>query len=80
LAGRLARGLLRRDGALDCFDACVWTSDLEWTKPNPAAFKAAMAAVGVDDPSRCVYVGDRLFDDVSGGQSGRHARGFVPTQ
>jgi putative hydrolase of the HAD superfamily len=25
-----------------------------------------MAAVGVDDPARCVYVGDRLFDDVWG--------------
>ena len=27
-----------------------------------------MAAVGVSDPGRCVYVGDRLFDDVWGAQ------------
>ena len=25
-----------------------------------------MDAVGVDDPARCVYVGDRLFDDIWG--------------
>jgi len=78
---------LQRDGALDCFDACVWSSDLAWTKPNPEAFLAAMAAVGADDPSRCVYVGDRMFDDVTGAkavgmravfratQSGRTGRG-----
>ncbi|HEY3610379.1 MAG TPA: HAD family hydrolase [Pseudonocardiaceae bacterium] len=69
---------LRRDGALDCFDACVWTSDLEWTKPNPAAFEAAMAAVGVADPSRCVYVGDRMFDDVSGAKAVGMRAVFVP--
>jgi len=27
-----------------------------------------MEAVGVTDPSRCVYVGDRLFDDIWGAQ------------
>ena len=27
-----------------------------------------MEAVGVSDPARCVYVGDRLFDDVWGAQ------------
>jgi len=25
-----------------------------------------MGAVGVDDPARCVFVGDRLFDDIWG--------------
>ena len=28
-----------------------------------------MEAVGATDPSRCVYVGDRLFDDVWGAQN-----------
>jgi putative hydrolase of the HAD superfamily len=28
-----------------------------------------MAAVGATDPARCVYVGDRLFDDVFGARS-----------
>jgi HAD superfamily hydrolase (TIGR01549 family) len=58
--------LFRRDGVLHLFDACVWTSELPWTKPHPTAFRAAMAAVGVTDPSRCVYVGDRPYDDISG--------------
>ena len=57
---------LRRDGVLDLFDACVWSSDLPWTKPHPEAFRAALAAVGATDPSRCVYVGDRPYDDIHG--------------
>jgi putative hydrolase of the HAD superfamily len=70
--------ILARDGARACFDGCVWTSDLDWTKPNPAAFEAAMAAVGVTDPSRCVYVGDRLFDDMHGAKSVGMRAVFVP--
>ncbi|MFC4942769.1 HAD family hydrolase [Pseudonocardia sp. GCM10023141] len=60
---------LRRDGILDAFDACVWSSDLPYTKPHPTAFRAAMDAVGATDPARCVYVGDRLYDDVSGAKA-----------
>jgi putative hydrolase of the HAD superfamily len=58
----------RRDGVLDLLDGDVYTSEVPWTKPAPQAFQAAMAAVGADDPTRCVYVGDRLFDDVWGAQ------------
>jgi FMN hydrolase / 5-amino-6-(5-phospho-D-ribitylamino)uracil phosphatase len=47
----------------------VWSSDLEYTKPHADAFLAAMEAVGVDDPADCVYVGDRLYDDISGAKS-----------
>jgi HAD superfamily hydrolase (TIGR01549 family) len=61
--------LLRRDGVLDLFDAMVWSSDLEYTKPHRTAFLAAMAAVDIDDPTDCVYVGDRLYDDVSGAKA-----------
>ncbi len=57
---------LRRDGVLDYFHATVWSSDLPWTKPHPSAFRAALDAVGATDPARCVYVGDRPYDDVSG--------------
>jgi putative hydrolase of the HAD superfamily len=60
---------LRRDGVLHLFDACVWSSDLPWTKPHPRAFRAALDAVGVRDPARCVYVGDRPYDDVSGAKA-----------
>lgn len=59
-------GWFRRDGVLDLIDGDVYTSEVPWTKPAPEAFAAAMAAVGVTDPARCAYVGDRLFDDIWG--------------
>ena len=46
---------------LDLIDATVYTSELAWTKPSAHAFEAAMAAVGVEDPARCAYVGDRFL-------------------
>jgi len=61
-------GIFERDGVYDLVDGDVYTSEIPWTKPSPHAFRAAMAAVGADDPARCVYVGDRLFDDVWGAQ------------
>jgi putative hydrolase of the HAD superfamily len=59
-------GFFERDGVYDLIDGDVYTSEIPWTKPSPLAFEAAMAAVGVSDPAACVYVGDRLFDDVWG--------------
>lgn len=55
-----------RDGVLHLVDGAVYSSEIPWTKPHPEAFGAAMTAVGVDDPARCVFVGDRLFDDIYG--------------
>ncbi len=60
--------VFRRDGVLELFDGAVYSSELDWTKPHPAAFAAAMASVGVTDPGRCVFVGDRPYDDVHGAQ------------
>lgn len=60
--------MLARDGLAHLLDACVYTSELEYTKPHPEAFQAALDAVGVTDPTRAVYVGDRLFDDIFGAQ------------
>jgi putative hydrolase of the HAD superfamily len=62
------RGFFARDGVLDLLDGDVYTSEIPWTKPQPLAFLAAVEAVAVEDPARCVYVGDRLFDDVWGAQ------------
>jgi len=59
-------GIFDRDGVLDLVDGDVYTSEIPWTKPSPHAFEAALAAVGASDPARCVYVGDRLFDDIWG--------------
>ena len=47
-------------------------------KPHPEAFAAALAAVGVTDPGRAVFVGDRLFDDVYGAASLGMRTIFVP--
>ena len=68
------RGFFERDGVLELIDGDVYTSEIPWTKPSRHAFEAAMAAVGAEDPARCVYVGDRLFDDVWGAhQAGMRA-------
>jgi putative hydrolase of the HAD superfamily len=59
-------GFFRRDGVLDLIDGDVYSSEIPWTKPSERAFRAAMDCVGVTDAARCVYVGDRLYDDVWG--------------
>lgn len=55
-----------RDGVADLFDGAVYSSEIPWVKPHPEAFAAAMAAVGVVDPARAVFVGDRPFEDIHG--------------
>ncbi len=58
--------VFRRDGVIDLLDGAVYTSEIDWTKPHPEAFRAAMNAIGASDPARCVFVGDRPFDDIHG--------------
>ena len=60
---------LERDGLDGLIDARLYTSEMTHTKPHPKAFKAALAAVGVTDPSRAVMVGDRPFDDIYGAKA-----------
>jgi putative hydrolase of the HAD superfamily len=55
-----------RDQVLELIDGAVYSSEIPWVKPHPEAFRAAMAAIGVTDPASCVFVGDRLFDDIHG--------------
>ena len=61
------RGLFERDGVLHLIDGDIYSSEIAWVKPHAQAFTAAADAVGVE-PSRCVYVGDRLYEDVHGPQ------------
>ncbi len=70
--------ILDRDGVLDLFDGAVYTSEIPWTKPHPEAFLSAARAVGVGDPMRCVFVGDRLFDDVYGAHTVGMKAVFLP--
>lgn len=55
-----------RDGLLDAIDGAVYSSEIPYTKPHPEAFASARRAVGVDDPTRVVFVGDRPFEDIHG--------------
>ena len=61
-------GVFERDGVLHLVDGAVYTSETTSGKPHSDAFLAAMASVGVDDPARCVFVGDRPWDDIQGAQ------------
>jgi len=55
-----------RDGVLPYLDGAVYSSEMAYVKPHPEAFRAALRAIGADDPARVAFVGDRLFDDVHG--------------
>ena len=72
------RALFARDGVLDLVDGDVYSSEIPWVKPHPEAFAAALDAVGVTDPGRAVYVGDRPFEDVHGAQAAGLRAVLVP--
>jgi putative hydrolase of the HAD superfamily len=67
-----------RDQVLELIDGAVYSSEIPWSKPHPEAFRAAMAAVGVDDPTACVFVGDRPYDDVYGAKSAGMRAVLIP--
>ncbi|HUC59499.1 MAG TPA: HAD family hydrolase [Streptosporangiaceae bacterium] len=70
--------VFRRDGLLSLIDGAVYSSEIAWAKPHPRAFRAAMASVGATDPARCVFVGDRPRDDISGAQGAGMRAILVP--
>ena len=67
-----------RDQVLDLIDGAVYSSEIAWAKPHPEAFRAAMAAVGMDDPAGCVFVGDRPYDDVHGAKGAGMRAVLIP--
>jgi putative hydrolase of the HAD superfamily len=58
--------VFNRDGIAALIDAAVYTSEIEWTKPHPSAFRAVLDAVGGVAPEDAVFVGDRPWDDIAG--------------
>jgi putative hydrolase of the HAD superfamily len=70
--------IFARDGVLHLIDGAVYTSEIAWTKPHQQAFCSAMDAVGVTDPARAVFVGDRPFDDIHGAKSAGMRAVLVP--
>ena len=57
---------LERDGLAALIDVRLYTSEMEFMKPHASAFRAALDALDVSEPSRAVFVGDRPFDDIFG--------------
>jgi FMN phosphatase YigB (HAD superfamily) len=63
--GGLLRGLLAREGLLEHFDGWSFSDETGHYKPAPAAFEAALSAVGAR-PEEALHVGDLRRTDVAG--------------
>jgi len=70
--------VFQRDGLLGLIDGAVYSSEISWTKPHAEAFRAAMNAISITDPSACVFVGDRPYDDVHGAKSAGMRAVLIP--
>lgn len=66
-SGEYHREIFARDEVLDLIDGDVYSSELKVVKPHAEAFEAVCEVLDVE-PTRAVYVGDRLFEDVLGSQ------------
>ncbi|HEV8421637.1 MAG TPA: HAD family hydrolase [Actinomycetota bacterium] len=64
----LMRADLERMGLGRYLDATVFSSEVGVRKPNLRIFQEALRRLGVE-PGETVFVGDRLYDDVSGAQA-----------
>ena len=62
---RVLRGDVEAAGLADLLDTIVFSEDVGVRKPEPAIFLRALADLDVE-PSRALYVGDRLDKDVQG--------------
>ena len=64
----LMRADLERMGLAKYLDAMVFSSEVGLRKPDSRIFQEALDRLGVE-PQETVFVGDRLYDDVSGAQA-----------
>ncbi len=71
-----------RDSLLDLLDVRVYSSELPASKPHRDAFHAVLdecAARGrTIEPAECVFVGDRLVDDIRGAQLAGFKAVWIP--
>ena len=67
-----------RDEVFELIDGAVYSSEIDWVKPHPEAFRAAMRAIGETDPASCVFVGDRPYDDIHGAKSAGMRAVLIP--
>lgn len=68
LRPNLMRADLERMGLSKYMDAAVFSSEVGVRKPDPRIFHEALKRVGAM-PAETAFVGDRLYDDVSGAQA-----------
>jgi HAD superfamily hydrolase (TIGR01662 family) len=68
LLPRLVREDLDRMSLGSRLDATVFSSEVGFRKPDPRIFREALERLG-SDPAETVFVGDRLYDDISGAQA-----------
>jgi HAD superfamily hydrolase (TIGR01662 family) len=64
----LMRADLERLSIASHLDATVFSSEVGVRKPDARIFREALDRIG-EEAARMVFVGDRLFDDVSGAQA-----------
>lgn len=57
-----------RMGIVALLDATVFSCETGWRKPNPASYAAICDRLAVQ-PQDCLFVGDRLLEDVHGPQA-----------
>jgi putative hydrolase of the HAD superfamily len=65
---RLMNQQLAALGLADYFDGVTFSSEVGVRKPQPAIYADALRKLGVD-PSRTLFVGDRVREDVQGPQA-----------
>lgn len=66
-----------RDGLDTLIDVAVYSSELPMAKPHASAFDVVLQALCVD-PHECVFVGDRLWDDIQGAQEAGMRTIWIP--
>jgi putative hydrolase of the HAD superfamily len=64
---RFHETVLERDGILHLFDYLLFTSETAAAKPHRSVFADVLYNLDVE-ASQTAFVGDRLFDDISGAQ------------
>lgn len=62
-----ARANLNRMGLLQHFDQTVFSCEVGWRKPDPAIYQAICRKLAAR-PGECLFIGDRLLEDVRGPQ------------
>ena len=72
--GEPRRLAMEGDGVLRHFSAVLLSGEVGHGKPERVFFELALASLGLDDPSRVVFVGDSLFADAMGARNA----GLVP--